>query len=38
MGDVNRMWGCGDVGMWGCGELNTRSPKVLVVGGGHGIP
>jgi len=26
------------VGMWGCGELNTRSPKVLVVGGGHGVP
>ena len=30
--------GCGDVEMWRCGELNTRSPKVLVVGVGHGVP
>ena len=35
-GGCDRMWGCGDVEMWG--ELNTRSPKVLVVGGGHGVP
>jgi len=32
------VWWSVDVGMWGCGELNTRSPKVLVVGGGHGVP